>query len=125
MKIVDIAFTVLPVTSLSRSRQFYEKVLGLKATQVFEKGDMGFVEYDIGAGTLAIGCGAPLFKPSKDGGAIALEIDDFAEAVATLKASGCAFSMEPNETPVCHMAVLTDPDGNFLMLHKRKKTGTT
>ena len=121
MKILEIAFTVLPVTSLSKARHFYEKVIGLNATQVFEKGDMGFVEYDIGHGTLAIGCGAPLFKPSKDGGAIALEVDDFPSAIASLRSSGCPFAMEPSETPVCHMAVIADPDGNFLMIHKRKK----
>jgi predicted enzyme related to lactoylglutathione lyase len=120
MKITEIAYTVLPVTSLVKARSFYEGTLGLKATQVFEKGDLGFVEYDIGASTLAIGAGAPLFKPSKDGGAVALEVDDFDAAIAEVKKSGCALKMEPHETPVCRMAVLTDPDGNFLMIHKRK-----
>jgi|SRR5882724_2108491 len=120
MKIIEIAFTVLPVSSLSKGRRFYEDVLGLKATSVFEKGDMGFVEYDIATGTLAIGCGAPLFKPAKDGGAIALEVEDFDAAISSLKKSDCSFAMEAQETPVCRMAVVTDPDGNFLMIHKRK-----
>jgi len=120
MKIIEIAFTVLPVSSLSKGRRFYEDVLGLKATSVFEKGDMGFVEYVIATGTLAIGCGAPLFKPAKDGGAIALEVEDFDAAISSLKKSDCSFAMEAQETPVCRMAVVTDPDGNFLMIHKRK-----
>ena len=77
-------------------------------------------EYDIGAGTLAIGCGAPLFKPSEGGGAIALEVEDFGAAIDHLKRSGCTFSLEATETPVCRMAVVSDPDGNFLMFHKRK-----
>lgn len=118
---VEIAFTVLPVSSLSKARDFYEGVLGLKATSVFEKSDMGFIEYDIGAGTLAIGCGAPLFKPSADGGAVALEVADFDAAIADLKRKDCAFAMEPQATPVCRMAVVKDPDGNFLMIHKRKQ----
>jgi predicted enzyme related to lactoylglutathione lyase len=120
MKITEIAFTVLPVLSLKKARAFYEGVLGLKPSKVFEKDEMGMVEYDIGAGTLAIGCGSPLFKPSKDGGAVALEVEDFAAAIDHLKRSGCAFSLEGTETPVCRMAVVSDPDGNFLMFHKRK-----
>src|SRR3954471_8237797 len=112
---VEIAFTVLPVSSLAKAREFYEGVLGLKPTSVFEKNDMGFIEYDIGAGTLAIGCGAPLFKPSKEGGAIALEVADFDAALLALKQKDCAFAMEAQQTPVCRMAVIRDPDGNFLM----------
>lgn len=120
MKIIEIAFTVLPVSSLKKARAFYEGALGLKPSKVFEKDEMGMVEYDIGAGTLAIGCGAPLFKPSEGGGAIALEVEDFGAAIDHLKRSGCTFSLEATETPVCRMAVVTDPDGNFLMIHKRK-----
>lgn len=118
---IDIAFTVLPVSSLAQGRQFYEGVLGLKATSVFDKGDMGFIEYDIGHGTLAIGCGAPLFKPTQDGGAIALEVFDFDSAISSLKQQNCAFAMDAQETPVCRMAIVKDPDGNFIMIHKRKK----
>jgi predicted enzyme related to lactoylglutathione lyase len=122
MKVTEIAFTVLPVSSLKKARQFYEGVIGLKPSQVFEKDDMGMVEYDIGAGTLAIGCGAPLFKPSKEGGAIALEVENFDLAIASLKKSSCPFALEAYETPACRMAVVTDADGNFLMIHKRKKS---
>jgi len=117
----EIAFTIIPVSSIGKGRQFYEGVLGLKTTSVFEKGEMGFVEYDIGTGTLAIGCGAPLFKPAKEGGAIALEVADFDAAISNLKANACAFAMDAQETPACRMAVIKDPDGNMLMIHKRKK----
>ena len=120
MKITEIAFTVVPVSSLKRARPFYEETLGLKATKVFEKEDKGMIEYDIGAGTLALGCGSALFKPSPDGGAIALEVEDFDAAVARLKERGATFKLEPYETPVCRMAVIVDPDGNSLMLHQRK-----
>jgi predicted enzyme related to lactoylglutathione lyase len=34
--------------------------------------------------------------------------------------SGCTFTLEPMETPVCHMAVISDPDGNSVMIHQRK-----
>jgi predicted enzyme related to lactoylglutathione lyase len=121
---VEIAFTVVPVSSLAKGRAFYEGVLGLTPTSVFDKGDMGFIEYDIGAGTLAIGCGAPLFKPAKDGGAVALEVADFDRAISNLKQKDCVFAMDAQETPVCRMAVVKDPDGNFLMIHKKKSSGS-
>lgn len=120
MKAIDIAFTVLPVTDLQVARAFYEQTLGLSAASVYEKDGMGMVEYEIGTGTLAIGAGAPFFKPAVDGGAVALEVEDFAAAVAKLKAAEVSFLMDGYETPVCHMAIFKDPDGNFLMLHKRK-----
>ena len=78
-----------------------------------------WVEYDIGAQTIGIGC-APGWKPSSDGTSTAFEVADFDAAVARLKQNGVSFSMEPFETPVCHMAIFADPDGNKLLLHKRK-----
>jgi len=30
------------------------------------------------------------------------------------------FRMEPMPTPVCHMAMIFDPDGNSICIHKRK-----
>ncbi len=120
MKITELAFTVLPVTNLAKARTFYEGVLGLKPANIFEKDGMGMIEYSIGTGTLSIGSGAPIFKPAKDGGAVALEVEDFQEAVDSVRKHGAPFILEPYETPVCHMAVFADPDGNFLMFHKRK-----
>ena len=120
MKVTEIAFTGYPVTNITRARQFYEEALGLKATTVFEDGKMSWIEYDIGPGTLAITNGAPDWKPSAGGGAAALEVDDFEAATRQLKASGAVFRVEPMETPVCHMAVISDPDGNSITIHKRK-----
>lgn len=69
MKVTDIAFTSYPVTDLKKDPQFYEELLGLKQARFFGKEDTGFVEYDIGSGTLAIGnMAAPYWKPSAEGG---------------------------------------------------------
>lgn len=122
MKITEIAFTVVPVTDLNTSRRFYEDILGLKATSVWEKDGLGMIEYEIGGGTFSIGAGAPLFKPSADGGAVAFEVEDFQAAVDRLKENGLSFKLEPYETPVCHMAVVADPDGNFIMIHHHKSS---
>jgi predicted enzyme related to lactoylglutathione lyase len=120
MKAIEIAFTVLPVKELKSSRHFYEEVLNLKPTHIFEKDGMGMIEYDIGPGTLAIGSGAPLFKPSKDGGAVALEVDDFEKAMQSLREKAVNIVMDAFETPVCFMATIADPDGNYIIIHKRK-----
>ena len=40
--------------------------------------------------------------------------------VADLKAKGVAFAAEGIESPVCHMAIVKDPDGNAIILHKLK-----
>jgi len=115
--ITEIAFVAIPVTDMARSRRFYEEVLGLKSTLTSMGGS--WVEYDIGAGTIGLGC-APGWNPSPDGTSTGLEVADFDEAVARLKRHGVAFTMGPLETPVCHMAIFPDPDGNKLLLHKRK-----
>jgi predicted enzyme related to lactoylglutathione lyase len=120
MKIKDIAFTVIPVSDLKVSRSFYEGVLGLTATSVYEKDGMGMIEYEVGTATVAIGAGAPFFKPTQQGGAVAFEVEDFAEAIAQLKAAKVTLVMDGYETPVCHMAIFRDPDGNQLMVHQKK-----
>ena len=120
MKVVEIAFIGYPVTDLKRARAFYEGVLGLKVSHLFGDDQCGWVEFEIGSGTLAIGNGAPRWKPSPGGGSAALEVEDFPAALQHLKASGCRFVVEPCETPVCHMAVVSDPDGNSIALHRRK-----
>ncbi|MES2921526.1 MAG: VOC family protein [Verrucomicrobiota bacterium] len=123
MKVIEIAFIVYPVTDLKRARGFYEGILGLKESRFFGNEDQGFVEYDIGPGTLAIGNGAAGFNPSPGGGCASLEVDNFEEAVARLKASGCPIILPAYETPVCFMMIVSDPDGNSVMIHHRKGDG--
>lgn len=115
MKVTEIAFSAYPVTDLARARAFYEGVLGLTPHLM---GNPNWVEYYIGAHTLGIGV-AEGWSPSKDGGSVGLEVEDFDGAIAELKAAGVTFRMEPFPTPVCQMAIISDPDGNSLLIHKR------
>ena len=114
----EIAFTVTPVTDLSRARGFYEGVLELKPTSLYE--EAGWVEYEIGAGAFALGKADEKWQPSALGSSVAFEVDDLDAAVAKLKESGVTFDMEVVDTPVCRMAVVLDPDGSKVMIHKRK-----
>jgi predicted enzyme related to lactoylglutathione lyase len=120
LKVTEIAFTCYPVTDMARARNFYEEILRLKPTMVFgEAGGMQWTEYDIGPGTLALGCGAPDWRPRSDGCSVGLEMEDFDSAIAELKSKGVKFKMEPFPTPVCKMAFISDPDGNTICIHKR------
>lgn len=115
LKVTEIAFACYAVTELPRARAFYEGVLGLKPTQIF---GAQWVEYDIGATTLSIGS-APDWKPSPDGCTVALEVENFDDAIAHLQANHVKFRLEPMTTPVCRMAMVFDPDGNTIGIHKR------
>ncbi len=120
MKITEIAFSCYPVTDVARSRGFYEGVLGLTCTQDHETGNGGhWIEYDIGPGTLSLGK-YPGWEPTPQGCTVGLEVEDFDRAVDKVKAAGATITMGPMETPVCHMLMIADPDGNPLIIHKRK-----
>lgn len=120
MNVTEIACTGYPVTNMKIARAFYEGTLGLEPARVVGGEDTAWVEYDIGPATLAITNMAPDWKPSPDGGAVTLEVDDFDAAIAHLRDKSAAIRMEPFETPVCRMAVIADPDGNSITIHKRK-----
>lgn len=121
MNITEIAFSCYPVTDMTRARAFYVAVLGLTPTmQVGEPGGMQWTEYDIANGTLAIGAGAPDWKPASSGCSVGLEVEDFDNAIAHLKSNAVAFHLEPLETPVCRIAFILAPDGNALCIHQRK-----
>jgi predicted enzyme related to lactoylglutathione lyase len=116
----EIAFTVYAVTDMARSRAFYEGVLGLVPATAYDMPNgSSWVEYEIAAGAFALGKYDD-FKPSPTGASVAFEMEDFDKAIQELRAAGVPFKMEPMETPVCHMAMVLDPDGSSVMIHKRK-----
>jgi predicted enzyme related to lactoylglutathione lyase len=108
--IKEIAFTGSSVTDMKRARAFYEDVLGLKLSA--EMADGKWIEYGVGSGTIAITNIDPIGTPSSQGTAVALEVDDIDATVAALK--------KRSETPVCWTAIVYDPDGNKVVIHKRK-----
>jgi predicted enzyme related to lactoylglutathione lyase len=122
MQVTEIAFSVYPVTDLRRARAFYEETLGLKPGMVFEGEGIGWIEYEIGPSVVAIGAGSEHFKPSSNGGSVALEVNDFDQAIKELREAGTKFVIEPLDFPGCRMAAVLDPDGNTITIHRRKTT---
>ena len=50
----------------------------------------------------------------------AFEVEDIQTLTETLKSKGVEFKMDLFESPVCHMAVALDSEGNSFMLHQLK-----
>ena len=118
MKIKEIGFVAIPVTDIPRARKFYEKALGLKVSAEMMGGK--WIEYFVGENTLVIANVGDQWSPSDQGTSAALEVEDFDAAIRKLKDQDVPFGAEPFETPCCHMAVVQDPDGNKLIIHKLK-----
>ena len=117
--IKEVAFVAIAVSDAERARKFYQETLELKPASTAMGG--AWVEYELGATTIGVGC-HPAWKPSRDGTTVAFEVDDIEAAISKLKERGVTFDMDKNETPVCWMAQFRDPDGNKLVIHKRKST---
>lgn len=115
--IKEVAFVAIAVSDAERARKFYQETLELKPTTSSAGG--AWVEYDVGTTTIGVGC-HPSWKPSRDGTTVAFEVDDFDATIMKLTERGVKFDMDKTETPVCWMAQFRDPDGNKLVVHKRK-----
>lgn len=122
INITEIAFSCYAVTDMARAREFYEGTLGLKPAHVLDSEHGRWVEYELGPHTLTLGSAPGIFKPSPDGCSVALEVADFDDAITHLRAHGVKFRIEPMPTPVCQMAMIFDPDGNSICIHKRKSS---
>jgi len=114
-----VAFTMYPVKDMPASRAFYEEVLGLPPSS--SGAASPWVEFDLpGGGCLAITTVTPNEPSASAGGTIAFEVEDLPALITDLKAKGVAFAVEDIESPVCRMAIVKDPDGNAIILHKLK-----
>ena len=118
MKINNLAFVGIPVTDIKRAREFYEGVLGLAIAE--EMMDGNWIEYAVGNNIVAIANVGAQWMPSEQGTSAALEVENFEQTVNEPRRRGVRFAAEPFETPCCHMAVVQDPDGNKLIIHKLK-----
>jgi predicted enzyme related to lactoylglutathione lyase len=118
MKIERLAFVGTPVTDMKRAREFYEGILGLRVAEEMMGGQ--WVEYSLGENTFALASVGPEWAPSDQGTSAAFEVDDFDAAIKYLKDRQVRFTTEPFESPCCRMAIIQDPDGNNIAIHKLK-----
>ncbi|MBV8081796.1 MAG: VOC family protein [Candidatus Eremiobacteraeota bacterium] len=101
-----------------KSIEFYRDVLGLQPTEVDDQGRGA--EF-----TLADGTTFGVWKPDREDGDFAsgaivmFAVPDIHAAVEEFNLRGAALT-ESFETPVCHMAMGKDPDGNQFIIHQRK-----
>ncbi len=108
-------FIGIPSQDSERSRAFYVDTLGLRSD------DRSQFEFWVGETCFGI------YEPESFGlefapqltAPPALGVADVAAARAELEGKGVAFQGDTLDTGVCHMAFLSDPDGNSVMLHHR------
>jgi predicted enzyme related to lactoylglutathione lyase len=122
IRITEVAFIAYPVSDINRARDFYENLLGLPPGEFNHEleGMPGkyWIEYEVGNVTLAI---SNAWETAGQGGpSVAFEVEDLQEAVSHLKKAGVRFLADNIETPVCSFALIADPDGNGITIHKRK-----
>jgi predicted enzyme related to lactoylglutathione lyase len=116
--VTGVDFVSIATQDMSRAVVFYQEVLGLYLS--VDRSPKN-VEFDTGAVTLSIidpvamGIGEFSANPQW----LALQVQDFDAAVATITERGVTLTRDPIDSGVCRMAFLADPDGNALMLHHR------
>ena len=116
---MDLSFGEIQsfVSDLGRARDFYERILGLKAVKETPK----WLIFDMSGTTLVIMAGA---RPrqyddsygSESGTVTCLLTDDIDRDYAKLKAQGVSFFSEVNKVPEGRYVGFQDPDGNLLEL---------
>lgn len=120
MKAKAVDFVCYNVADMGKALGFYRDALGLTLAHTYEG---IWAEFEVGGVTLAL-CGPPWGTPPQPGyqggASVALAVDDVRASVDELRGKGVTIVQEAEESPVCLMATVADPDGNRLFLHQRK-----
>ena len=116
--VTGVDFVPFSTQDLDSAMEFYGNKLGLRRSVHLP--ERNYAEFETGNLTLSIVDGDKMgIGHNVNRIALALQVDDVAEARAELEAAGIEFNGDTLDTGVCHMAFFTDPDGNALMLHHR------
>ena len=113
MQVEQVDFVSVPTHDLRRSTAWYHDVLGLPESE--------FSEGEVETPNVTLVFWEPeeqgvTFVPNQNG--IALRVADVEAAVEEVGAAGGEV-MGIEDTGVCHMGFVKDPDGNVLILHRR------
>ncbi len=113
MRVEQVDFVSVPTRDARRALAWYRDVLELPESE--------YSEGQIETPNVTLSFWSPeeqgeSFVPNENG--IALRVADVHEAVSELRAAG-AEVMGIQDSGVCHMGFVKDPDGNVLILHRR------
>lgn len=115
MQVEQVDFVSVPARDTARAVAWYRDVLGLPVSE--------FTEGEIETPNVTLS----FWNPEADGepfqantAGIALRVADVAAAVEEVRAQG-AKVIGIEDSGVCHMGFVKDPDGNVLILHRRYK----
>ena len=113
MRVEQVDFVSVPTRDADRAVAWYRDVLGLSASE--------HTEGEVEAPNVTLSFWNPEadgepFQPNTAG--VALRVTDVAAAVDEVRAAG-AHVIGIEDTGVCHMGFVKDPDGNVLILHRR------
>lgn len=134
MKIRGVDFVMYRVSDLARAVEFYRDALGLQLEM--HSPEYQWAEFDCGNVTLSLhgsqldtaaGAGDPgpasskaAPAPATHGARITLAVDDIDAAFAEMGARGVRVSQPLQDFGVCRAFEILDPDGNPLLLHRRR-----
>ncbi|MEO7040572.1 MAG: VOC family protein [Candidatus Elarobacter sp.] len=115
MSVRTIAFTMYPVTDMTRALAFYRDALGLSPGELNSE---AWVEFEVAGGTFGVGNFEQVGTPGS-AQSLALEVDDLPAFRAKLGERGIEAG-EVHELAHCRISVVRDPDGNQVWLHEAK-----
>jgi predicted enzyme related to lactoylglutathione lyase len=119
MAVRGVDFVVVNVADIDAAVRFYREVAGVTAP-LLEYSDR-WMELDLAPVALAFGHDTINRGVNA---AIALGVDDVDATIELLRVAGRPVLIEPCDTGGCRSALVTDPDGNLLLIHRRHD-GTT
>ncbi|HLG09441.1 MAG TPA: VOC family protein [Gaiellaceae bacterium] len=113
MHVEQVDFVSVATRDVARAVAWYRDVLGLPESE--------YAEGEVEMPNVTLSFWAPEdegepFQPNSAG--IALRVADVQAAVEEARAGG-AEVVGIDDTGVCHMGFVKDPDGNVLILHRR------
>jgi catechol 2,3-dioxygenase-like lactoylglutathione lyase family enzyme len=113
MHVEQVDFVSVPTRDLAQAVAFYRDVLGLPVSE--------YAEGEVETPNVTLGFWQPEeqgepFVPNENG--IALRVGDVQAAIDEARVAG-AEVIGIEDTGVCHMGFVKDPDGNVLILHRR------